>query len=330
MKYKKIPKNYIKICIDRLTRFKPVYERYERVFYDILNKFLLSDSRISINKEKRDIETICNMVSEIFNASIPFEYDSFLSDILFNEEKNTFNLDEHEIKFLNTKLNITGAVKYLSDEQRLPLNLERLKFLLKRKNADTDSLRRENSFLYPVSKVILTEGATEEILLSKFAMKLGYDFNKEGIFVLGAGGKNQVARKYYKMVNEIKLPVFILLDYDAVETRELILTKLRPQDKIHLIKAGEFEDILPLELIVNSINNNFSNNLHCSKEDFDLNCKMTKNLHNLFKNKGFGEYKKADFAKMVKFYLEKIGGMQDTNTLISDEIREIIDEIKKI
>ncbi len=57
---------------------------------------------------------------------------------------------------------------------------------------------------------------------------------------------------------------------------------------------------------------------------------MTKNLHNLFKNKGFGEYKKADFAKMVKFYLEKIGGMQDTNTLISDEIREIIDEIKKI
>lgn len=333
MKYKKIPKNYIKICIDRLTRFKPVYERYERVFYDILNKFLLSDSRISINKEKQDIETICNMVSEIFNASIPFEYDSFLSDILFNEEKNAFNLDENEIKFLNTKLNITGAVSYISDEPGLPLNLERLKFLLKNNDADTHALRREKSFLYPVSKVILTEGATEEILLSKFALKLGYDFNKEGIFVLGAGGKNQVARKYYKMVNEIKLPVFILLDYDADETKELILTKLRPQDRIHLIKAGEFEDILPLELIVKSINNNFSNSLHCCLEDFDLNCKMTKNLHNLFKNKGFGEYKKADFAKMVKSYLEKSDNdcsAQKNSALISGEIKEIIDEIKKI
>lgn len=333
MKYKKIPKNYIKICMDRLTRFKPAGERYERVFCDILNKFLLSDSKAQINKDKPDIEALCSMVSEIFNASVPYEYDSFLSSIILDEERETFNLDENEIKYLNTKLNLTGAVKYLSDEARLPLNLERLKFLLENNNKDTKVLRKEKSFLYPVSKVILTEGATEEILLSKFALKLGYDFNKEGIFVLGAGGKNQVARKYYKMVNEIKLPVFILLDYDAVETRELILTKLRPQDKIHLIKAGEFEDILPVELIVKAINNNFSNNLHCCMEDFDLNCKMTKNLHNLFKSKGFGEYKKADFAKMVKSYLEKIDcdcKKHKNNVLISEEIKEIIEEIKKI
>ncbi len=331
MKYKKIPKNYLKICLDRLTRFKPVYEKYERVFYDILNKFLIADSKTDFNKGNMDIDTICNTVSIIFNASIPFEYDSFLSEILLDEEKNTFKLDDNELKFLTAGLNISGAVKFLSDEPGLPLNLERLKLLQLNKKADPLNLRKQFSLIYPVSKVILAEGATEEILLSKFALSLGYDFNEEGIYVLGAGGKNQVARKYYKMVDEIKLPVFILLDFDAFETRELIMTKLRPKDKIHLIKSGEFEDILPLDLVINAINDNFSNNLHCTKEDFNFDYKMTKNLHNLFKNKGFGEYKKADFAKMIKFYLEKEQSIsKSVKENISLEIKEIIEEIKKL
>ena len=75
------------------------------------------------------------------------------------------------------------------------------------------------------------------------------------------------------------------------------------------LKSGEFEDILSLNLIINSINANFSNNLHCSTADFNPEIKMTKNLHILFKNKGFGEYKKADFAKMVKTILKTLAGI---------------------
>lgn len=347
MKYKKIPKNYIKVCIDRLTRFKSPNEKYERVFYDILNKFLISDSKGHFT-ESLSVDELCNMVSEIFNSSIPYEYDSFLSDILFKEEQNAFKLDEDEIKFLNTKLNLTGAIRYLMDEFMLPLNLERLKKLELNRNLPTAKLRQKYSLLHPVNKVILTEGATEEILLSKFAAYLGYDFNKEGVLVLGAGGKNQVARKYYKMIDTLKLPIFILLDSDAIETRELILTKLRPQDRVYLIKTGEFEDILPLQLIIKAINDNFSNNLHCFESDFDPNIKMTKNLHNLFKSKGFGEYKKAEFAKMIKNYLENSIGNKSamdfanglSSTLIKDdnkqdiivslEIEKIIEEIKQI
>jgi len=332
MKYKKIPKDYIKVCADRLTRFKPVCDKYERVFYDILNKFLISDSKGSLIGSLK-IDEVCSMVCEIFNSSIPFDFDPFLSNILINEAKENFELTKNELKFLNSGLNITGAVKYLADEPVLPLNLERLKTLEQNRDIEPSFLRKNFSLLYPVKKVVLTEGATEEILLSKFAASLEYDFNKEGVLLLGAGGKNQVARKYYKMADLIKIPIFILLDYDAFETREMILTKLKPKDKIHLIKAGEFEDILPLELIINSINNNFSNNLHCSKEDFDSNLKMTKNLHNLFKNKGFGEYKKADFAKMVKNYLENNNQNSLKNTQKADvslEIKEIINEIKKL
>ncbi len=337
MKYKKIPKDSIKTCVDRLTRFKPVYEKYTRVFDDILNKFLISS-----DVELKAIGAGRNaIVREIFNGSIPFEYDPFISDVLLKEEENSFVLSETEREFLASGLNLTGAIKYISDDYNLPKNLKRLKVLLQNRNnffvskkpcAEfvLDNLRYENSLLYPVKKVILTEGATEEILLSRFAKKLGYDFEKEGVLIIGAGGKNQVARKYYKMVDEIKLPVFILLDYDAIETKELIEPKLKNGDEIYLIKTGEFEDIITLSLIIESINANFSNNLHCSENDFDPELKMTKNLHILFKNKGFGEYKKAEFAKMVKNYMENSLPDMDFDIEISAEIKEIIERIRKI
>lgn len=328
MKYKKIPKSYIKICLDRLTRFKPVYEKYNRVFSDILNKFLISSNDVT-GRVSKSPENVCSAVCEIFNNSIPFEYDSFISEILLEEEKTAFVLDDTEMKFLNSGLNLTGALKYISDDTGLPKNLKRLKLLLENRENTSELLRKEYSLLYPISKIVLTEGATEEILLSEFAQKLGYDFNKEGILIIGAGGKNQVARKYYKMADDVKLPIFILLDFDADETKELILPRLKAKDEIYVIKTGEFEDILPLELIVQSINANFSNNLHCSICDFDLNLKMTKNLHNLFKNKGFGEYKKAEFAKMVKNFMENSSeNIFKDDIKITSEILEIIERIK--
>ena len=330
MKYKKIPKSYIKICLDRLTRFKPVYEKYNRVFFFFLNKFLIS-SDTAIGEFLKSPENMCNAVCEIFNSSVPFEYDSFISDILLKEEKTAFALDDTEMKFLNSGLNLTGAIKYISDDANLPKNLKYLKLLLENKENTFEFLRKKHSLLYPVTKIVLTEGATEEILLSEFAQKLGYDFNKEGILIIGAGGKNQVARKYYKMADEVKLPIFILLDYDADETKELILPKLKTKDEIYVIKTGEFEDILPLELIIQSINANFSNNLHCSVRDFDSNLKMTKNLHNLFKNKGFGEYKKAEFAKMVKNFMENSSeNIFKSEIKITSEIFEIIERIKNM
>ena len=75
MKYKKIPKDYIKICADRLTRFKPVYEKYERVFSDILNKFLICAPDNLSDKNHLSIEDFCAMAVEIFNQSIPYEID---------------------------------------------------------------------------------------------------------------------------------------------------------------------------------------------------------------------------------------------------------------
>ena len=66
---------------------------------------------------------------------------------------------------------------------------------------------------------------------------------------MSAGGKNQVVKLYYRLVDSLNLPIFVLLDKDAKENLEEIKPKLRSIDKIHLLACGEFEDLLPLELV---------------------------------------------------------------------------------
>lgn len=319
MKYKIPDKNYIKISLDRLTRFKPVIERYERVVDDILHKFLISsvDDKIS----NLALEEKINLSSEIFNSALNKKTDLSLNEIIKKDEEKIFYLTETEKKYLNSKIDFEAALD-LFETDELPLNLQRLKL---QKNLDSDETRKKYSTLYPVKKAVLTEGITEETLLIEFAKILGVDFKKEGIFVLGAGGKNQVARKYYKMIEEIKIPVFILLDNDADEICELIKPKLRKIDSLYKIKSGEFEDILPKNLIKNALNFHFSQNLLSNGDDFEESNHTVENLNNCYKNNGWGEFKKADFAKIVREYI-----LSAKNPPVSDELIKITEEIKTL
>ena len=150
---------------------------------------------------------------------------------------------------------------------------------------------------------------------------MGVDFYKEGIQIIPAGGKNQVVKLYYKLIEELKLPIFLLLDKDAEENIAQIKPRLREIDKIHLVSCGEFEDLLPKSLIVKSVNRELSNFASITKEDLTENIGAVENLENIFKEKGLHEFKKADFAKLVRNNITE-------NSDISDEIREIIDELQ--
>ena len=319
MKYKIPDKNYIKISLDRLTRFKPVIERYERVVDDILHKFLISSADDKISN--LTLEEKINLSSEIFNSALNKKTDLSLNEIIKKDEEKIFYLTETEKKYLNSKIDFEAALD-LFETDELPLNLQRLKL---QKNLSSDETRKKYSTLYPVKKAVLTEGITEETLLIEFAKILGVDFKKEGIFVLGAGGKNQVARKYYKMIEEIKIPVFILLDNDADEICELIKPKLRKIDSLYKIKSGEFEDILPKNLIKNALNFHFSQNLLSNGDDFEESNHTVENLNNCYKNNGWGEFKKADFAKIVREYI-----LSAKNPPVSDELIKITEEIKTL
>lgn len=318
MKFKIPEIEYIKICLDRLTRFKPVAERYERVFDDVLSKCLIqSEIKVSDFLLDEKIE----LAAKILNSPLNEFSDFSLNETIKNDEKEIFYLTKDDEKFLNSKIDFYSLINLFKEEE-LPLNLKRLKL----QGALTSKKTREKySTLFPVSKVVLVEGITEEILLIEFAKILGLDFKKEGIFVLGAGGKNQVARKYYKLIEEIKIPIFILLDSDAKEIASLIAPKLRNKDKIHLIKTGEFEDILTGKLIKNALNFHFAQNMLNGESEFEENGHAVVELHDCFKNNGWGEFKKADFAKIIREYLH-----QDKNPPISDELKLITNEIKNL
>ncbi|MFQ8626141.1 MAG: ATP-dependent endonuclease [Candidatus Gastranaerophilaceae bacterium] len=101
---------------------------------------------------------------------------------------------------------------------------------------------------------MLCEGITEETLLPVFAKICGCNFKEQGVYIISAGGKNQVVKYFYNFANSLKIPVFILLDNDAEENLREIEPKLRSFDKIHLLKSGEFEDLLPNSLITKTLN----------------------------------------------------------------------------
>ena len=318
MKFKIPEIEYIQICLDRLTRFKPVSERYIRVIDDVLSKYLIqTDEKLSDIQMPRKIE----LAQTILNSAAKNLTDLKLNEIIKNDEEKIFYLTNEDREFLNSKIDFLALINLL-DENTLPLNLKRLKF---QNNLTSNETREKYATLFPVSKVVLVEGITEEILLIEFAKILGLDFKKEGIFVLGAGGKNQVARKYYKLIEEIKIPIFILLDSDAKEIANLIIPKLRNKDKLHLIKTGEFEDILTGKLIKNALNFHFSQNMLNNENEFEENGHAVVELHDCFKNNGWGEFKKADFAKIIREYLH-----QAKNPPVSDELKLITDEIKNL
>ncbi len=318
MKFKIPEIEYIQICLDRLTRFKPVSERYIRVIDDVLSKCLIqTDEKLSDIQMSRKIE----LAQTILNSAAKNLTDLKLNEIIKNDEEKIFYLTNEDREFLNSKIDFLALINLL-DENTLPLNLKRLKF---QNNLTSNETREKYATLFPVSKVVLVEGITEEILLIEFAKILGLDFKKEGIFVLGAGGKNQVARKYYKLIEEIKIPIFILLDSDAKEIANLIIPKLRNKDKLHLIKTGEFEDILTGKLIKNALNFHFAQNMLNNENEFEENGHAVVELHDCFKNNGWGEFKKADFAKIIREYLH-----QAKNPPVSDELKLITDEIKNL
>lgn len=318
MKFKIPEIEYIQICLDRLTRFKPVSERYIRVIDDVLSKCLIqTDEKLSDIQMSRKIE----LAQTILNSAAKNLTDLKLNEIIKNDEEKIFYLTNEDREFLNSKIDFLALINLL-DENTLPLNLKRLKF---QNNLTSNETREKYATLFPVSKVVLVEGITEEILLIEFAKILGLDFKKEGIFVLGAGGKNQVARKYYKLIEEIKIPIFILLDSDAIEIANLIIPKLRNKDKLHLIKTGEFEDILTGKLIKNALNFHFAQNMLNNENEFEENGHAVVELHDCFKNNGWGEFKKADFAKIIREYLH-----QAKNPPVSDELKLITDEIKNL
>jgi len=321
MKFKPLTKEQLVISLDRLTRFKNTKEKYQRVFSDIITSNLIEPKIKKNDILTLPVQTLVNYVTTIFNHSLDNTTENFvINDILTSYENSLFNNDSETQEYLNNKINYRELLKFVNED--VCTNLMWLKSLLSLKTNLVENRERYN-LKYPIEKVILVEGVTEETLLPAFSKFLNFDFYKKGIHIIGAGGKNQVVKAYYKLSQELKVPIFVLLDRDAKENIEQIQPKLRKQDKIHLVSCGEFEDILPKTLIIKTVNKHFKNFLQITATDLNSPLPTAKVLEELFKTKGLHEFKKADFAKLVK---ENISDKDD----ISEEITRIVQEIASI
>ena len=326
IKIKPLTKEQLIISIDRLTRFKDTETKYLRVFKDVLisnlifPKFKKSElDRLNYSELKILAEYIINSTLEQLGCGQNSDYS--INEYLYNYENSVFNLDENTEVLLRNRINYSGFVNLLKEENN-PQNLRWLKEIAKGKN-DIEHVRIEKGLKFPVEEVLIVEGATEETLLPEFAKKCGFDFDKEGVYVLSAGGKNQVVKLYYALVEKLKLPIFVLLDKDAAQNCEYIMMKLRCSDKVHLLECGEFEDLLPVELVERTLEYELNNISIIEQEMITTEESMVKNLEEVFRTRGMHEFKKVEFAQMVKKNIL-------TEADISPEIRAIVDEIRKL
>lgn len=321
LKIKPLTKNQLTISIDRLTRFKNTEIKYLRVYKELISNYLILPKIKKQELNKLDYEILRNLAEKIINYSIEqlgikSNGDYIINQRLFNYENNLFNLSDDVKSLVKNKINYKGFLELINDNS--VKNLQWLKVL--GEDSDIKVKRVEKHLHFPIEKIIICEGITEETLLPAFGNIYGMNFDQYGIHIISAGGKNQVVKTYYDLSQEIKIPIFVLLDKDAEENLKLIKKRLREIDNIYILTCGEFEDLLPNSLIERTLNYAFQN---ISQIDFQLlnqNLPKVKILEEIFKNRGLHEFKKSEFANLIK------ENILDRNDL-SDEIKKILENI---
>lgn len=328
LKYKLLTIDELIINLDRLTRFKLPEESFYRVFSSVILKCLLKPSFSKSDIEKLPAEVISQIVCEIWNKSvknlfnIPEDYFENFNPVSFLADYSFCNKDEFTRKLIDTRLFVRPILNAIVFDNVS----SNLKFLIKSTDLTSESeiieCRRVNALKFPIRKLVIVEGITEEILLPVFAKKVGYDFDKLGIYILGAGGKSKSPSLYFKLKNNLKIPVALLFDNDAKEIAESLKNSLLQKDEVFVIEKGEFEDIISVNLIKRTLNGVYEPASGLNIAELRLSQRMTDNIASFYRTRHLGEFKKSSFSKIIAENIKY-------NTDISCEIRDLILKLVK-
>ncbi|MCR5261316.1 MAG: ATP-dependent endonuclease [Candidatus Gastranaerophilales bacterium] len=319
------------LSLDRLTRFKNPEIKYRRVFYDIILKYIMTPSISKHKLDEKNAAFIVNIVERIWNNSVKKIFPKSNAECFTLKDLDSLQYsitDEYTQELMGAKLNIADILN--SDiTTKMPLNLIFIKKLFNEYQSNKNIaeagkiIRNKFATLFPIEKLILTEGITEEILLPKFSEILGYNFNQNGIYILATGGKSKVLSIYAELKYILNIPVFVLLDNDAEPVYNDVLSVIRPQDRAYLIKSGEFEDILSKDLILKSFKEMNYDIQPPTQEELSAKNNTCKSLDIIWKSRGLGEFRKAPFAKAVYNCL-------NNPSFATEEIYNIINGIKNL
>lgn len=323
IKIKPLTKEQIIISIDRLTRFKFTETKYLRVYKDILINNLIEPKYKKSDIDCLNYNELTSIAEFIINYSlkelgINIANSKKINSELKNYENAIFKLDDNIQQLLENNINYDAILQLIQNTS--VKNLQWLNSLSI--ESDRIVMRNTHALRFPISVILICEGITEETLLPEFARLCNFDFDKNGIYVISAGGKNQVVKTFYKLSEYLKIPIFVLLDSDADDNCKEISPKLREFDKIHIIKKGEFEDTLPVQLLEKTLNYATKNISLADINEIEEG-ETVEFLTEFFRHRGLHEFKKAEFASMVK---ENISDIED----VSEEIKEVIAELTSL
>src|SRR5262249_52425244 len=107
--------------------------------------------------------------------------------------------------------------------------------------------------------LLLVEGPTDALLIPHLAGCLSVDFDSLGVMVLPAGGSNQVLRRFLDLRDLISIPIVVVVDSDAGQQAEVLADALRDNDRLHVLKSGEIEDVFADEVLVDLVNEHLKN-----------------------------------------------------------------------
>lgn len=174
--------------------------------------------------------------------------------------------------------------------------------------------------------VLLVEGATETILMPHFARLLGFDFDKLGVLAMGAGGANQTSRKYLVLKDTINLPIYIVLDADALQQVEIIGDVIREIDRLHVWSAGDIEDTFAAPVLLSQINHYVSSRgaEPLSLAQLPAGERRTTALNKAFRKRGLGDFDKIGFAKSIVDRLHDPADVPRDAAHVIDEIRTLL------
>ena len=176
IKIKPLTKEQLLISADRLTRFKNTEVKYLRVFKDIITGNLITPKLKKQQLDETDYNIINSLAENIINYSlenlnIKSDGDYLINQRLYDYEKSVFNISSQTEKLLQNKINYKGIIKLFSENE-----VKNLKWLEALENSpDIIQTRKDQSLLFPIEKVIICEGITEETLLPVFADIYGFN-----------------------------------------------------------------------------------------------------------------------------------------------------------
>ena len=299
-------------------RFKEPEIKYLRVFKEIILSNLIEPKFKKSELDDMDYIKLRDYAVSVINFSLGGESsDLSINKRISDYENSVFKISDNAQVLLDNKINYSEISKIVCHPALdAGSDVELASPLPFREGVMTTTLGE----IFPIKKILLCEGITEEILLPCFAQIMGVNFKENGIHIVSAGGKNQVVKYFYRYAECLKIPIFVLLDNDAVENKEQIIPKLRQIDKIHLVKSGEFEDLLPKSLVIKTLNYLTENISTAPIEGLEEAESTVEFLEEFFRHRGLHEFKKADFAQAVR---ENISTPDD----LSDEIKEIINSL---